>query len=89
MAQNAAAADPARQILDMKDVKIDINDPANLVTIKTGVHQHLHTSLYYTTINLIVCSTYKQGRSDNKFRIEKKLLAVQGFLRTISNASPF
>lgn len=75
--------------LDADDVRIDINRSYNLVAIKTGVHKHLHSSFYYKAVNLIICSTYRQGSSLNKKNVLSELGHIRAYLMALSNAAPF
>lgn len=88
VAKNAWQADDSRTIYHNSGYE-NIDDPINLVTIKAGVHQHLHTNFYYGMVELILKSVYVEGSSRNKEQIAKKLNEIRAYLLVISNAAPF
>lgn len=52
------------------------NIKENLVSLHTAIHAHLHTTAYYTMINLIVYGTYISRNSSSSLRL---VLAGIGF----------
>ncbi len=90
IAERAAEAAPARAILDRPEVKIDVNSTYNLVPIKTGIHAHLHTSLYYNMVNSYIINAYYVGSTSDKWtNIIRALNEIRVFLQVLSNGSPF
>ncbi len=90
VAENHSAAEPARIILDKPDVDIDVNSYRNLVPIKTGIHKHLHTSMYYAMVNTCIINAYYAGPSSNRFiNVCMVLDEIRVFLYALSNGAPF
>lgn len=90
VAERAVAAEPARAIFKKDDVKLDINDYKNLVPIKTGVHVHLHSSLYYAMVNTYIINAYYAGPiSTRRYNVWMALDEIRVFLYALSNGAPF
>lgn len=88
VAKDAPQAAVSRDIYN-KSGYSNIDDPINLVSIKAGVHQHLHTNFYYGMVELILRSVYIENSPGNKDRVAKKLDEIKAYLSVISNAAPF
>lgn len=73
--------------------KVDIipkTDSRNRVMIKTGLHRRLHTKIYEIVVSKLVVSAYEyEGKTTKKAQICATLLALKGFLKSVSKASPF
>ncbi|WP_029504306.1 AHH domain-containing protein [Lachnoclostridium phytofermentans] len=91
VAQTAGAAKPARDILEKGDVNISVNADTNLVPLKTGVHKHLHTTIYYEMVNYYIINSYMAVTANESARvaINRSLTEIKAILLAISNASPF
>lgn len=72
VAQNSSKAKVAQDMLGM--AQISINDPLNLVPVRYYLHKHLHTDLYYFTVNNFMKSTGGNRR---------KVIAVLDYLRAV------
>ena len=72
VAQNSSKALAAQKILS--EAQISINDPLNLVPVRYYLHKHLHTDLYYFTVNNFMKSTGGNRR---------KVIAVLDYLRAV------
>ena len=53
VAQDAEGAAKAREVLDKAHIPYRTS-PANLVSISTQLHQHIHTKMYYDSINSVM-----------------------------------
>ncbi|MDF2803811.1 MAG: wapA 2 [Anaerocolumna sp.] len=90
VAEFAGAAEPARVILRKTDVNIDVNSIYNLVPIKSGVHAHLHTALYYNFVNSYIINAYYAGSTSNGYNnVVWALNELRVFLQAISAGAPF
>lgn len=91
VAQTAAAALPARSILAMDDIKINVHNSLNLVAIKTGVHVHLHNSIYYNLVNGYIVNAYYAGKARNNqyYAVVMALNELRIYLLSISAGAPF
>lgn len=90
VAETHSAAAPARHILAQPDVNIDVNGYLNLVPIKTGVHKHLHTNIYFAMVNTYVINAYYVGLGSSRLsNVTKALNQIRVFLHAISNGAPF
>ena len=90
IAQKADAAKEARNIFCGK-LRHSINDKANLISIKTGLHRRLHTSNYYNIVNYYVKSAYNKGfsKSEKNQYVLLTLAAIAMVLRNMEKAAPF
>lgn len=58
-----------------------VEDPLNLISIKTGLHRRLHTKLYYSIANALVIGAY--GLSDNEEEQTRNVVIALTVLRVI------
>ena len=56
VAMHAAAAAPARRILEK--VGINVDSGVNKISLKTSLHRRLHTRVYYKWVNYIITKAY-------------------------------
>ncbi len=82
VAQSASAAAKARHYYEAEYGTGQINNSRNLVTIRTSLHTHLHTNLYYTSVNYIVEEAYK------KSCLTEALRFMKNSLKSLSNICP-
>jgi len=75
----------------VRKVGLNVNNPQNLISIKTGLHRRLHTNKYYETINNIMNYAYnkKYSYKTNRKRVIAALDAIKVWLKTKSFFSPF
>lgn len=89
VAENHSSAQPTRDIFVKSDVDITVNDYRNLVPLKSFVHQHLHTQVYFAQVNTIIMNAYYLASSNRLGHVSGALSYIRTFLQNISNASPF
>ena len=90
VAKGAPNAHYARDILIR--MGININGPANLIYIKTGLHRRLHTDYYYGWANSVVISAYNAANGNRYLEalyVNRALLAIRQFVLTLNAAAPF
>ena len=76
----AAAATILNQVLPL-----GVEDPQNLVYVKTSVHRRLHTTLYYTFANQIIIDAYNSANGDALLQYSNVVKAL-GILRDFITA---
>ena len=89
VAKAAKAALPARTIVNRLLAK-GVENKKNKVYIKYSLHRHLHTKIYYSSVNAVVQNADKAGKSKNakKQNVEYSLNFLKTILTIISVNSP-
>lgn len=87
VAQTAAAAKPARDKLEA--IGMSVHDSANLVALRTGMHKHLHTPVYYNFVNMYIVNAYNASPGRESSAIRQALNQLRMFLLAISAGCPF
>lgn len=67
-----------------------IDDPLNLVAVKTSVHRRLHTNLYYTLANQLIISAYNEAAGNPEKQFENvvgSLLGLRLFIESLNQFS--
>ena len=41
-----------------------INNPNNLVPVRSSIHRRMHSRLYYGFVNLVICTAYEAANGD-------------------------
>jgi len=90
VAQTAGAARIAQGIL----IKVGIDrftNPANLISLKTGLHSRLHNPEYYEFVDKIISSAFHLGKTVAQQRnmVYGALGAIRAWLYALDAASPF
>ena len=88
-AKAAKAALPARTIVNRLLAK-GVENKKNKVYIKYSLHRHLHTKIYYSSVNAVVQNADKAGKSKNakKQNVEYSLNFLKTILTIVSVNSP-
>lgn len=73
-------AEKSRKILDNSSIKI--NDPKNLVWVKTSTHRRMHTNEYYMLVYTILENAYSSAGDDKTLRKAYVSDALEG-IKTI------
>ncbi len=87
VAQSSYKAVPARAVL--LSVGIPINSDENLVRIKDYVHWFMHTSVYYSWVNSLICSSYVFSSSSNNgqlINVRMTLAFIKSTITTIDKS---
>ncbi len=69
-----------------------VEDSANKLLIKTGLHHRIHTNLYYGWANSVVISAYnsaKGNKAKQKTNVYAALTAIKAFVKFLDNISPY
>lgn len=82
VAQTSSKASVARTIYEKTFGTGQINNSRNIVTIRTSLHVHLHSDLYYKSVNRIMQA------ADNSGSVSSALKMMKGALKAISNICP-
>ena len=90
VAKKAKNARYARSVLE--SVGIGVNDPENLLLIKTGLHRRLHTDTYYGWANSVVISAYESAGGDKELQRKYVLAAletIRAFVLMLNTQAPY
>lgn len=87
VAQTASAAQPARDKLQA--IGMSVHDSANLVSLRTGMHKHLHTPIYYNFVNMYIVNAYNAAPGRESSAIYQALSQLRMYLLAISAGCPF
>ena len=84
VAQTAAAAQPARNVLNSVNPVIGINSHENLVPLRASFHSRLHTNAYYSSVNALITV----NTNNNRNTVVNRLNFIRVVLQAASGGIP-
>ena len=91
MAKKAHNAKYAADILN-EVFSLGVEDPRNIVSIKTGLHRRIHTDIYYGWANSVIISAYESANGDKEKQVSNvsnALASVRTYVLLLDCGAPF